>query len=158
MRTQIQFDHSENMFGHTYTCELPVKGADGETPTKKVTLVENHDGAWHLKQRQMRKPYYWFRAPKISQAALAETLRNLSDLEHTYELKVWHTDGVLDASLKIKDEMDTAQWAWSHTDTWAKWSDAEEKEWAQAQKPTKLKVNKDGSVKVKVTVSTLSDP
>lgn len=150
MRKQIRFEHSENMFGHTYTYQLPDQDV--------VQVLQNHDADWRVNNKRVGKPYFWFRAPHISNAQLAVTMRDLCDLGAMYELKVWHSDKGLDASLKISDDMDAASWAWSHTEIWAKWSQAQEKEFTQSLKPRKLKVNKDGSVKVKVTVSEISDP
>lgn len=148
MRTPVTFDHTENMFGHSYSYTH-----NGETHV----VVANADAAWHTNNKRVTKPYFWFRAPTISKQALAQTLRNLSDLSHKFEFKLWQSDKGLDASLKIKDDMDAAQWAFSHTESWAKWSDAEEKAWLTEQRPRKLKIRKDGSVKVKVTVSTIQD-
>lgn len=150
MRKQIRFDHTENMFGHTHTYQLP--------DTDVVTVLENHELNWQVNHKRVSKPFFWFRAPKISVAQLAVTMQDVCNLGAPYELKVWHSDKGLDASLKITDDMDAAQWAWGHTEMWAKWSDAQEKEWVAAQKPRKLKVLKDGTVKVKVTVSQISDP
>jgi hypothetical protein len=93
--------------------------------------------------------------------SLQTTMRDLASLEHKFELKVWQSDKGMDASLKIKDDMDASMWAWSHTEMWSKWSDAQEKEFIASLKPRKapkLKVDKHGNIKVKVTVSQISDP
>lgn len=150
MRKQIKFQHVENMFGHTYSYQT----LDAST----VTVLANHEHNWRQNQKRVSKNYFWFRAPRISQAQLAITLQDLCDLTAPYELKVWQSDKGLDASLKITDDMDAASWAWSHTEIWAKWSAAQEKEFIQSLKPRKLKVLKDGTVKVKVTVSEIQDP
>jgi hypothetical protein len=150
MRKQIRFEHAENMFGHTYSYQTP--------DHTMITVLENTEADWMHNHKRVVKPYFWFRAPTISVSQLAVTMRDLCDLATSYELKVWHSDRGLDASLKITDEMDAATWAWSHTEIWAKWSDSQEKEFVQSLKPRKLKVNKDGSVKVKVSVTTLQDP
>lgn len=151
MRKQLKIAHSETMFGHTYTYQLPDQ-------SDTITVLENHAEAWHLNQKRVSKPFYWFRAPRINNSQLTTTLQNLADLGAPYELKVWHSEKGLDASLKVTDEMDAATWAWSHTDIWSKWSDSEEKSWVAEQKPRKLKVNKDGSIKVRVTVSEIPNP
>lgn len=151
MRKQIKISHEENMFGHTYHTMVN---------TNKITLAANLESDWRKLRGRLNADYFWFRAPKITLPQLTKTIQNLSDLSHKFEFKLWHDadTNTWDASLKLSDHMDAASWAWSHTEMWAKWSDAEEKEWKQSQKPRKLKVNKDGSVKVKVTVSTLADP
>ena len=149
MRQLIKFTHATNMFGHSYSYEKD---------QKQVSIIENAEHAWHMKHQRVTKPYFWFRAPNITLQALQITMRDLGLLEHKFELKVWQSDKGLDASLKIKDEMDASMWAWSHTEIWAKWSEAQEKDWNQGQKPQKLKVNKNGQVKIKVTMSEISDP
>jgi hypothetical protein len=149
MRKQIRFNHTENMFGHTYTYQLPEQ--------EVISVLENHDQDWLINHKRVSKPYYWFRSPRMSVQQLSITMRDLCDLAAPYELKVWHSDQHLDASLKISDEMDAAAWAWSHTEIWAKWSESQEKEFVSSLKPRKLKVRKDGTVKVTVTVSSIQD-
>lgn len=153
MRKQIRFDHTENMFGHSYSYQLP--------DSDKVTVLENHELNWKVNHKRVTKPFFWFRAPKISVAQLAVTMQDVCNLGAPYELKVWNSDKGLDASLKISDDMDAAQWAWGHTEMWAKWSDDQEKEFIaslKSRKAPKLKVDKHGNIKVKVTVSQISDP
>lgn len=148
MRKKIKLRHVENMFGHSYY-------GDWADQTN-VPVLENHCQAWHLNHTRVSKPFYWFRAPTINLEQLRTTLANLCDLSNPYELRMWHSDKGFDASLKITDDMDAAVWAWSHTEMWAKWSQEQEKEFLRSIKPVKLKVNADGTVKVKVTVSQLT--
>jgi len=150
MRKQLRFKHSESMFGHTYAYELP------DQP--KVTVLENHEFDWRENHTRVNQNYYWFRAPKITQDQLRITMQGLCDLASPFELKVWHSDRGLDASLKMSDLMDATSWAWSHTEMWSKWSPEQEKEWVQSNKPRKLKVRKDGSIQVRVTVSEIENP
>lgn len=148
MRKRLKFEHESNMFGHSYFYQHD---------QTRVQVLTNCEQAWHVNHKRVSKQFFWFRAPKLTQAQLEVTMRDLGDLASHYELKVWLSDKGLDASLKLTDDMDAAQWAWSHTEMWAKWDDQQELDLAASQKPTKIKVDKHGNVKVKVTMSEISD-
>jgi len=152
MRRKVKFERETNMFGHTYH----MINSDS-----RVKVTEHQDQDWKKNQSRVSQPCYWFRAPQISLPQLQITLESLTHLDGKYQLEVWQSDRSYDASLKIVTESDAATWAWSHTDIWAKWGQTQEQEFKASlkpRKPTKLKVNKDGTVRVKVTVSELSDP
>lgn len=140
------------MFGHSYG--ITTKNGD-------VQLVENLENDWMMHQRQrITKPYYWFRAPTITPTQLAQTMQDLVGLEAACQLLVWENHkGELDASIKFKSEMDTAAFAWSHTEMWAKWSDAEEKQLVLNTKSSnkRLNISKNGTVKITVDVSHIPD-
>jgi hypothetical protein len=159
MRKKLAIQHDRSLFGHTYTL---VKG------DLSVEIIKNMDSDFKKNAGRITKNYYWFRAPKISQAALMESMQGLCNLEGKHQLEVWATvnenqEPLFDASLKLVDDVDAASWAWSYTDVWMKWDDAAEKEFKAGLKPQKgLKVytDKDGNLKVKgnITVSQISDP
>jgi hypothetical protein len=152
MRTKLDITKSSNMFGHSYG----VITKDGA-----VQLVDNLENDWMIHQRQrITRPFYWFRAPSITRAQLAQTMQSLSELDGACQLVVWEDHkGNLDASIKFKSEADTAMFAWSHTEMWAKWSDAEEKQLVDKLKVANktLKVSKHGTVKVTVETSHIPD-
>jgi hypothetical protein len=159
MRKKLSIQHDKSLFGHTYTL---VQG------DLSVEIIKNMDSDFKKNSSRITKNYYWFRAPKISQDALMESMQGLCYMEGKHQLEVWATvhenqAPQFDASLKLVDDVDAASWAWSYTDVWMKWDDAAEKEFKEGLKPQKgLKVytDKDGNLKVKgkVTVTELSDP
>lgn len=147
MSKSLAWQHSANMFGHTYHLVL---GDD------TVLVRENLETDWQLKQKNIKK-YFWFRAPSISLADLGTTLSFLSELENTYFLEVFgESQDKLSASLKLSDETDAATLAWTLTTTWMKWSKSEEKE-LKSRRPSKVKVGKNGKITVKVQVTSLGE-
>ena len=147
MSKSLAWQHSANMFGHTYHLVL------GDEP---VLVRENLETDWQLKQKNIKK-YFWFRAPSISLADLGTTLSFLSELENTYFLEVFgESQDKLSASLKLSDETDAATLAWTLTTTWMKWSKSEEKE-LKSRRPAKVKVGKNGKITVKVQVTSLGE-
>lgn len=147
MSKSLAWQHSANMFGHTYKLVL---GDD------TVLVRENLETDWQLKQKNIKK-YFWFRAPSISIADLGTTLSFLSELENTYFLEVFgESQDKLSASLKLSDETDAATLAWTLTTTWMKWSKSEEKE-LKSRRPSKVKVGKNGKITVKVQVTSLGE-
>jgi hypothetical protein len=147
MSKSLEWQHSENMFGHTYHLTI------GEN---SVLVRENLESNWLENQKKSRKSF-WFRAPSVSLSELGTTLSFLSELDNTYFLEVFgDTSDKLNASLYLSDETDAATLAWTLTGTWMKWSKAEEKE-LKIRKPAKVKVGKNGKVTVKVQVTSLGD-
>jgi hypothetical protein len=147
MSKSLDWQHSANMFGHTYHLVL-----SDET----VLVRENLETDWQLKQKNIKK-YFWFRSPSISLADLGTTLSFLSELENTYFLEVFgESKDKLSASLKLSDETDAATLAWTLTTTWMKWSKSEEKE-LKSRRPAKVKVGKNGKITVKVQVTSLGE-
>lgn len=158
MRNKLSIKHDKGLLGHTHTLVHE---------DLSVEISKNMESDFRKNASRISKNYYWFRAPKISQAALEETVQGLCNLEGKHQLEVWVTQQenkspLFDASLKLVDEVDAASWAWSYTDVWMKWDDAAEKEFKDGLKPQKgLKVytDKDGNLKVKgkVTMTSLDD-
>ena len=147
MNKTLEWQHSSNMFGYSYTLVV------GDS---KVVVRENLEQDWLVRQKNIRKGY-WFRAPTISVEDLGTTINFLSELENPYNLEVYgDTPDKLSASLKLSDETDAATLAWTLTGTWMKWSKGDEKD-LKSRRPAQVKVGKDGSVKVKVQVSSLGD-
>ena len=161
MREPVTWTHTQSMFGHTYSATL------NEQSWK---VVENQEEDWLPKNKKMTKGY-WFRSPKLSLTQLAKTLDFLTSMDHPYWLEVWATVSevkenetpqptLFDASLRLKNEDDAMMLAYSLTQIWMKWSKENEAEFKQKlkpQKPTKIKINKDGTITAKVTVTSLGD-
>jgi hypothetical protein len=151
MRQKLKFQFDQTFFG----TQVTLIGSN-----KNVVLAQDLDRNWQSNNQKLKNNFYWFRAPRITQEDLGHTVQGLVQMQGQFELEVWENQcDVMDASLKIADQTDAAEWAWTHTSIWQKWSQDAEKEFLAQQKPkaTKIKVNKDGSVKVNVQVTTLSD-
>jgi hypothetical protein len=146
------------MFGHS--CEI----AMGD---QKWTLVEHQETDFLKKQGRIKEGYYWFRAPKITLDQLSTTAENLAHLEGKFQFDVWATfkeqgaEATFDSSLKILDQMDAATFAWGHTEIWMKWNQEQEndlkKAWKSIAKPKAVKVTKNGTIRVTIEQSSLSD-
>lgn len=153
MRKKMKFHKSENILGHT--CEI-VQG------DQKFVLVSHSETPVLAQKARVKSGYYWFRAPRITLEQLEITAQNLAHMEHKFEFDIWmHTQDPynpqFDASLKISDPTDAATFVWAHTEMWIKWDSEQEKSLLSQHKPVKVGKNKDGSVCVTVTVSTLED-
>jgi hypothetical protein len=151
MRTKIKIDHTSDVLGHSYSFDLE---------RDHVALAQGLENDWSALNRTRLSKYFWFRAPLITQEQLADTVRGLANLEKPFVFEIWQNEAKLDASLKISDDNDAALWAWGYAHYWQKWSKEAEKEFKNdhQRKPQKMKVNKDGTVRVKVQVSTIQDP
>jgi hypothetical protein len=106
---------------------------------------------------------FLFRSPKITSDVWQLTLKSLRNVDGEYSVKVYMDKDSkdVDALIKFKNKSDAAVFAWTNLEHWQKWSDAQETEEQAAAKerktPLKAKVNKDGTVTVKVKVTTLKD-
>ena len=106
---------------------------------------------------------FLFRSPKITADIWQLTLKSLRNVDGEYNVKLsMDKDSKdIDALIKFKNKNDAAVFAWTNLEHWQKWSDAQEVEEQAAakerKKPLKAKVNKDGTVTVKVKVTTLKD-
>lgn len=163
MREKLTWTHSEGVLGHSYALTAR---------SDSWTVAENLDNESLAKNRSLRK-CYWFRAPRISLERLATTLDFVDSFDDSFDLEVWvnrPTEAELektpkaecwfDASLKVTGAGDAATLAWSLTEIWMKWDKAQENEFKQNLKPKKalkVKVDKDGNIRVqgKVTATSL---
>lgn len=104
-----------------------------------------------------------FRSPRITDDVWELTLKSLRNVDGDYAVsaKMDKETRTVDALIKFKDKGDAAVFAWTNVEHWQKWSDVQEEEEIAAakerKKPLKAKVNKDGTVTVKVKVTTLKD-
>lgn len=127
------------------------------------TLVSDSPTNWCKKNKKVTQESFWLRAPNLDLNQLSVTAQMLADVDHAFEFRVWHQNGKYDASLKLVDQADVALLAWSLNGVWGKWSTEDEQQLvasAKPQKPVKVKVLKDGTIKVKgkVTMSGYSPP
>lgn len=150
MRTKIAIDHTSDVLGHSYSFEVA---------PDRVQLAQGMEEDWTRLNRARLKKYFWFRAPLVTQDQLADTVKGLANLEKPFSFEIWQNESRLDASLKISDEGDAALWAWSYAHYWQKWSKEAEREFRAGlkSKAQKVKVNKDGTVRVKVQVTSITE-
>lgn len=117
-----------------------------------TTLQMEQSDTWRKFNKLAPENYYWFRAPAITQSQLQDTVNLLTGFTNVFEFRVWADGDKLDASLKLTDEGDAAMIAWSMNGIWNKWSTPEEAELKASRKPVKplrVRVLKDGTIKVK---------
>lgn len=109
------------------------------------------------------KDGYMFRHPGCQDADVSAALAHLEYVAGGYN---WYfrqrgDDGkeTMDGYIIIADKIEATMFAVSHMASWQKWSRAQELEEAKERRrgPNKLMVTKDGKVKARVTVSTISD-
>ena len=104
---------------------------------------------------------YLFRSPDITTDVWDLTLKSLRNVanEYTVNIKMDSETKSVYALIRFKEKLDAAVFAWTNVEHWQKWSDAQETEEEEAakerKKPLKAKVNKDGTITVKVKVTTL---
>lgn len=103
---------------------------------------------------------YLFRSPKLNIEDLDEIWQTIATLTDKYMVWVVQDEKSKDfiGYAKFADKHDATMFAFAHS-LFEKWSDEKEKEAkksARTEKP-KLKVNKDGSIQVRVTTTTLDD-
>jgi hypothetical protein len=146
-RRKLVWETTKNMFGHTYVLK-------GKESTYQVgENIESDLFAKH--QKKTASKFFWFRAPKITENQLRETVEFLSNLDGNFVFDVYETGKELDASLKLTNDLDAANLAWSLTEAWMKWNQGDEDAWLEARKPVKLQIEKDedGNVTVKANVT-----
>ena len=155
-RKKLTFQTVGDMFGKT------VQLVDGDTVHDAGTDLQ-YDPIDRLDTKL--KTGYLFRNPQATPALISKIWDTLENL--TGAVNVWteaeHTEGKdteFTSFVRIAEAGDATMFAFSHND-FEKWSDDKEKADAKARKaankPLKVHVNKDGTIRARVTVSTLGD-
>lgn len=146
----IKFHHKTTMFGTT----ISASSEDGKYNTIICENMPNNP--MKLIAESLNKAFI-FRSSKISIQDLGYTFKILSDFTDKFALAVYQTDDDLYAVIKIKNKNDMEIFGWNCTNIWEKWSLEQEREYWKDfnKKPNKIFVDKNGNVKVKVTVSGL---
>lgn len=107
------------------------------------------------------KDGYLFRNPRTDVDTLASVFETVESLEGPVNLWAELDDKtkVVTTYARIQDAGDATMFAFAQVETFQKWSDEKDKEERKEakRKPQKLKVNKDGTVRVKVTATSLTD-
>lgn len=102
---------------------------------------------------------YFFRSPDIKNEkwpAVFETLNQIVGKINIWAEYDTKTEKIT-AYAVVEDKSDAAMWAWAQVETFQKWSAAQQDE-ARAEarkKPQKIKINKDGTITIRVTTTTL---
>jgi len=155
-RTKLEFQVIGDMFGKS------VQIVDGDEIHAAGTDLQ-YDPIARLNPKL--KNGYLFRNPKAAPELIAtiwDTLENL-----TGAVNVWTEvereegrDPEYISFVRIAEAGDATMFAFSHNE-FEKWSEAKEKADAKARKaakkPLKVHVNKDGTIRARVTVETLGD-
>lgn len=133
------------------------------TKDKKVNLqvAENFEFDPISKLSPKLKDGYLFRSPNIDPDRFPEVFGTLEQISGP--INIWAEQDTnsekITAYAAVEDRMDAAMFAYAQVEIFQKWSKAlEEEARAEAKrKPQKLKINKDGTITVRVTTTTLAD-
>ena len=161
MSTQLKFTRTTDMFGTTITLSNKDKSFS-------EVIATNLDFDPIKKMSKTLKDGYLFRSPGISTNDWTDTLKSIKNIEGEFRITAQveqekNKKPTITALIRFKEKSDCAIFAWSNLEVWQKWSDEleaeaqkEAKEYKKALKnPQKVKINKDGTVTVKATVTTL---
>lgn len=149
---RLHWKRDTNVFGTTVSLESADK-------TLKFDVVDNLDFD-PIKQLSPRlKTGYQFRCPEVDPNLLEDALRGLQQI--CGKINIWAEYDTkkekVTAYAVVEDRSDAAMFAYSQVELWQKWSVAQQEE-ARAEakrKPQKVKLNKDGTVTIRVTTTTL---
>lgn len=154
MYKRFRFDRENSMFGTNVHMHLK----DG---SERAQIAENMEFDPIKRLSPRLRSGYLFRSPDISTHQWQGVFNTLEQI--VGKINIW---AEYDTKTKkttayaiVEDKSDAAMWAWATVETFQKWSEDKQAE-ARAearQKPQKIKVNKDGTVTVKVTSVTLAD-
>lgn len=128
-------------------------------PDTNVKIVEQANFDFMGNNNLKLKTGYLFRSPNVQSRDWYDVLCGLANVEGGFKLWAVSHDNKINCYVLLADQGDAAMFALGNTVHWQKWSDeaeaAEAKELKSKKKKPKVKVNKDGSITVKVTVETL---
>lgn len=140
------------MFGTTVILE-------NKSQKTQECILENVDFNPLEHHKESIKEGYQFRSPNVNPDDWYNILSGFGNIEGQYNLWAQKQDNTVNCFVIIQEKNDATMFAFGNTVHWQKWSDeketAEKAELKAKKKKPKLKINKDGSVSVKVTVETL---
>lgn len=104
---------------------------------------------------------YLFRSPDLAPGLFQKAFESLNMISGP--VNIWaeqdkKTEKITGYAI-VQEKMDAGMFAFANVEHWQKWSETQQEE-ARAeakQKPQKVKINKDGTVTVRVTATTLKD-
>lgn len=154
-RKKLKYDVVSSMFGHT----VSVTDVDGD-----VNVLGENIGFDPAKRFETKlKEGYLFRNPEISVTDFATLWDTVGSM--TGKLNIWIEQEVKKdkkpvtyAYALIQDKEDATMFAFTHME-FQKWSNDLDKEAKKEanRKPQKLRVTKDGRIRVRVTTTSLGD-
>jgi hypothetical protein len=151
---KLQWNRTTNIFGTT----VKLRSRDG---SYEIQVAENMDFDPVARLDSKLKEGYLFRSPQIESNLFPHVFESLNMISGP--VNIWIEQDKKSEKLigyaVVQDKMDAGMFAFANVEHWQKWSNELEAESrAEAKrKPQKIKINKDGTIKVKVTTTTLSD-
>lgn len=155
MATQkLLWSRESNIFGTTVRAVSRDKTVD-------IALVENMGFDPIARLDPKLKEGYLFRSPNIEPGLMPHVFESLNMIAGP--VNVWLERDKKSESLTgyavVQEKMDAGMFAFANVEHWQKWNtelEAEARAAAKA-KPPKIKINKDGTARVKVTVTSIDD-
>ena len=127
----------------------------------REVVAENLTSDPFAKSNRRLKQGYLFRNPNTEISQLASVFETVQSFEDTFNIwaEVDDKTNVVTTYVRVADKSDATMFAFSQVETFQKWSDQLDKDARKEarRKPQKIKFNKDGTVRVKVTAVSLSD-
>jgi hypothetical protein len=154
MYKRFRFERETNVFGTRVSMHLK----DG---SQNEQIAENMEFDPIKRLSPRLRSGYFFRSPGINPHQWQSVFNTLEQI--VGKINIWaeydtKTEKTTAYAI-VEDKSDAAMWAWATVETFQKWSEPQQTE-ARAEarkKPQKVKINKDGTVTIRVTTTTLAD-
>lgn len=151
---KLYWTRESNLFGTTVYAGTKDKSVN-------IKVVENMEFDPVKRLDKKLKSGYLFRSPDIEAELFSHVFESLNMI--TGPVNIWVEQDKKTEKLtgyaRVEEKMDAGMFAFANVETWQKWSEEKEAEakTEAKQKPQKVKINKDGTITVRVTQTTLSD-
>lgn len=151
---KLKWTTETNIFG----TKIVLENAD---QTYSEIVAENLTTDPFLKRDNGLKTGYLFRNPTTDVSQLASVFETVESFENKFNIwaELDEKTKNITTYVRVSDKSDATMFAFSQVETFQKWSDDLDKQARKEarRRPQKIKVNKDGSVRVRVTATTLAD-
>lgn len=151
---KLKWTTETNIFG----TRIVLENAD---QTYSEVVAENLKNDPFVKRDSRLRTGYLFRNPATDVSQLASVFETVESFENKFNIWAELDDKTktLTTYVRVADASDATMFAFSQVETFQKWSDDLDKQARQEarRRPQKIKVNKDGTVRVRVTATTLAD-
>ena len=151
---KLYWNKQSSMFGTTVTVGTKDKSVD-------ITVAENMEFDPIKRLDTKLKTGYLFRSPNIESDLFSHVFESLNMI--TGPVNIWVEQDKKTEQLTgyavVQEKFDAGMFAFANVEHWQKWSDEKQAEAKvdAKRKPQKVKINKDGTVTIKVTTTTLAD-